>query len=77
MTIMTMMMWTTMLMMAMMMMVMMPVLMMIMMPIMVIMRDGDFDDNSEDNVDVHGLVLIRCHCHAADQTLAQSFQTAE
>ena len=40
---------------------MMPVLMMIMMPIMVIMRDGDFDDNIEDNVDVHGLVLIRCN----------------
>ena len=58
---MRMMMLTRMLMMAMMMTVMMPMLMMIMMPIMVMMRDGDFDDNSEDNVDVHGLVLIRCH----------------
>ena len=66
-----------MLMMAIMMTVMMPMLMMIMMPIMVMMSDGDFDDNSEDNVDMHGLVLIRCHCHAAEQTLAQSFQTAE
>ena len=50
---------------------MMPMLMMIMMPIMVMMRDGDVDDNREDNVDVHGLVLIQCHCHAAEQTLAQ------
>ena len=45
--------------------------------IMVMMSDGDFDDNIEDNVDVHGLVLIRCLRHAALQTLSQSFQAAE